>query len=88
MSDSLPVTLPPGWDERRTFGDADIQAAVDRTLGAMPAEAHVATVAVADLNGVRLAAMARVGDGWSFMGYLEQEWHGELKAGAEVRWWR
>lgn len=84
---TLPTTLPTQIPGVRRFGDAAIQAAIDRTLGEMPPEARVAVVAVADTSGARLAAVARVGEHWSAMGYLDREWSGELKAGAEVRWW-
>jgi hypothetical protein len=83
----LPTTLPPGWQQVRLLPKSDeIRAQVDAILGQVPADKHVATVAVADLFGARLATMVRLGNNWTFNGYVGREWGGKLEAGAELRW--
>lgn len=79
---SLPtlVSLPP----RRIFGDAQIQQHLDDALLGASSTSRFAVVAHADLQ--KFVVVARYHDGpWSVAGYLDKEWAGDLKAGAEVR---
>ena len=83
----LPESLPPGWNDVRPLpAKAWVKEAAERVLGDIPPDKHVAVVATADLFGARLAAMARMGNDWTFMGYVGREWGGKLEAGAELRW--
>ena len=89
MSSYLPTTLPPGWQEMRPLPRSTaIQAATADILGSVPESAHVAVVATATWYGSKLAAMVRLRDGWSFMGYVGREWSGGVSGGAELRFAR
>lgn len=72
---------------------ATLQAEIDRVLAEAEKEkpdAKGAFVAVADLEGYRVGIYAKLpmADGalrWSFGGYVEGTYKGDLKAGAEAR---
>jgi hypothetical protein len=70
----------------RAFSQDSLQAAVDKALGEVPSDKTLAVVAYADLSGARLAALVRLGGGWSFVGTLEKPYSGTLNAAAELRW--
>jgi hypothetical protein len=68
----------------RKFSDAAIQRAIDRALEVLPADRTVAVVAHADLAGVSLTAVGKIGEHWSLSGSVSKPWHGPLSAEAEV----
>lgn len=72
--------------EVRKFADANVQAAVDRALAAVPAGKSGAVVAYANLQGASLAVMARIGDHWSVVAAAYKPFGGALAAEAETRW--
>lgn len=69
----------------RRFTDAKIGEAVDKALAAIPADKKGAVLAVANKDGARLVAAARLTAGWSIVGVLEKPWSGELKAEVATR---
>lgn len=89
---SLPTTLPKGWDEIRPLPvRSSIAQRTQEILGDLPADKHVAVVAVGDFAGYRLAAMARgkaIGGEWTFTGWVGRKWGlgNQLEGGAELRW--
>lgn len=88
---NLPTTLPPGWNTPRLLpAKSAIQEKAYAILGELPADKHVAVVAVADFVGVRLAAMARgeaVGGEWTFTGWVGKRWtEPKPEGGVELRW--
>lgn len=62
-----------------------MQAAIDAALAGLKDDEKGAIVAYGDLEGARLAVMARLGDGWSFVGVVDRDWQGQLGAAAQVR---
>jgi hypothetical protein len=89
MSDeaTVPVTSELEIDTSgpiRRFTNQRIQAAVDQALLSIPENHLFAGVAVATLEGAKLAVMVRLGDQFSAMGVLERSWGGVLKAEAAV----
>lgn len=63
----------PGVEIRR-FSDAKIGESIEKALAVVPAGKTGAVVAVADLKGVRLATMARLGQHWSVVVVTGFEW--------------
>jgi hypothetical protein len=78
------VIAEPGSPIRR-FSDQKIGEAIDQALKLVPTGKSGAVVAYADMQGARLAVMARMGDAWSVVGVLEKPWKGQLAASAAVR---
>ena len=80
--------LPPGWQTiaPTTVGANWIDQAVRNELAGIPESSTAAVVAVVDLNGARLAAMAKIGADWEAQVYLDHEWSGDNQAGARVVW--
>lgn len=68
----------------KKFTDAKIQAAIDHALSVLPPDRTVAVVAHADLNGVSLTAVGKIGEHWSVSGHVSKPWQGPLSAEAEV----
>lgn len=66
----------------RRFADQHLQDSVDRALADLPKGKQGAVVAFANLEGAKLAVVARLGERWSVAGVLEQPWHGPLAAEA------
>lgn len=62
-----------------------MQAAIDSALARLENDEKAAIVAYGDLEGAQLAVMARLGSGWSFVGVIDRNWQGNLKAAAQVR---
>lgn len=76
-------TVPaPVQSPIRVFANSGIQAAVERALSALPDGKTGAVVAVADMSGLRLATMARLGARWSVVMVGERKWTGQLSAEA------
>lgn len=71
--------------EVRVFSNETIQKAVNDALATIPEGKKGAVLAVADLEGARLVAAARLSSGWSIVGILDKPWNGKLNALAEVR---
>ena len=61
---------------------------MDQALLTLEPDKTVAFVAHADLDSVRVAMMVRLDGGWSFAGYVDKEYSGDLTAGVEVRFSR
>lgn len=72
--------------EIRSFPVSALRESIDRAIATIPEGHHAAVIAYADLNGARMAAFAKLGGGWSFMGTLEKPWKGPLKAEAALAW--
>jgi hypothetical protein len=70
----------------RRFDDEHIQAAIDRALAGLPADKKIAAVAHADLNGISLSIVTRLGADWSVAAACYKPYSGKLSAEAEVRW--
>jgi hypothetical protein len=75
----------------RTFDDANIQKAIDRAIAEAESSTQFAghklmTVAHADLNGMSLSAVVKLGDSWSVMAAAYKPWSGPLAAEAKVAW--
>jgi len=71
-------------DEIRRFSDDKIQEAVARALTTLPSDKKGAVVAYANLDGVKLAVVARPGEHWSIAGVLDKPYHKPLQAEAAV----
>lgn len=85
--EDLPVTIPPtAPPDIRLFDDAAIQRAVEEQVKVLGPDDHVAVVAYADFDKVRLGVIARMGDNWSFVGTLDKPWHGQLDGSAQIVW--
>ncbi len=69
----------------RRFADSNIAASVDAVLATLSPDKRGAVLAIADGDGARLAAVARLADGWSVVGVLERKWSGEIEGQAVVR---
>ena len=69
----------------RRFSDAAIQANVASALAALPAGKKGAVLAVGNLDGARLAVVARLGEDWSVVLVAEKPWKGGLAAEAAVQ---
>lgn len=86
---TVPVTgvvEPEVGQEIRAFPITSLRESIDKAIASIPEGHHVAVVAYADLKGARMAAYAKLGGGWSFVGVLEKPWKGELKAEAALAW--
>jgi hypothetical protein len=72
----------------RLFDDDNIQRAVDRATAALSGapNGHFAAVAHADLNGVSISGLVKLGDAWSVAAACYKPWTGPLSAEAEVVW--
>ena len=80
----LSVTESPAGIRR--FDNAEIQKAVDRALSSLPEDRKLAVVAHADLTGVSLSLVTRLGSDWSVAASCYKPYKGEMAAEAEVRW--
>jgi len=70
----------------RRFDDPNIQSAIDRALKALPSDRKVAAVAHANLTGVSLSLVTRLGGDWSVAASCYKPYAGKLVAAAEVVW--
>ena len=70
----------------RRFDNSQIQKAIDRAIAAKAADKKVASVAHADLEGVSLSMVVKLGDTWSIAAGAYKPWKGPLAAEAEVVW--
>lgn len=94
--DGPPVVVPPGFEgevEPDTTmegihpvpAEPAMQAAIDAALAGLKNDEKGAIVAYGDLEGARLAVMARLSGNWSFVCIADRDWKGNLRAGAQVR---
>jgi hypothetical protein len=91
---SGPITLPgrehaanaPSLVRIQKFSDASIQRAIDDALTHVSKDKPVAVVAHATMQGVKLTAVARIGDDWTIMAAAFKDWHGGMGAEAKVVW--
>lgn len=79
-----PVYTPVDLTQVRRFSNAQIDAAVADVVSKIPADHSVAFMAVADGDSARVAVLIRPNEYWSFSGYLERSWKGDLGYGAQV----
>ena len=92
MSDDLPaVSRAPGLTidtsgPIRKWVDTGIQQAMDKALATLEEDKHVAVIAVADLKGAKLAAVAKLPMGWSVMGVFDRDWSGNVSGQVAVKW--
>jgi len=84
VSDEAPVYTPFDPGQVRRFSNAQIDAAVQDIVSKIPDDHTVALMAVADRQSARVAVLIRPNDNWSFAGYLERDWAGELNYGAQM----
>jgi hypothetical protein len=78
----------PDGDLIRAFPISDLRASIDKALATIPPGDNVAVVAYANTEGAKLAAFARIGAGFSFMGVLEKPYGKALQAEAALVWSR
>jgi hypothetical protein len=71
--------------EVRKFSDEAIQRAIDKKLATLPPETKGAVVAHADLDGIALSVYGRVGEQFSYVGTVQRDWKGFMKAEVDVR---
>ncbi len=72
----------------RAFPASDLRQSIDKALAAVPQGDNVAVIAYANTEGAKLAAFARIGGGFSFMGVLEKPYGKTLQAEAALVWSR
>jgi len=63
--------------------DISIQKSVNKLLSGLD-YAKVAFIAGADLNSAKIAVMVNLGSGFSFAGFLDKPYHGQLSGGAQL----
>jgi hypothetical protein len=67
-----------------------IKMQVDSILDGLDRDNRIAVVAVTDLSGVRLAGFYKMYEddksSFSFMGYIDKPYKGDLEAGAKLMW--
>ena len=93
MTDSVSPTSPPKMNLSlykdgpiQRFSDAGLQAQIDKAAALIPADKHVAVVAVANKDGVAAAAVARVGKDFTIMLAGEKGWKTPASVQAAIRW--
>jgi len=61
------------------FQFGSIKDQIDAAVAKIPEDQHGALIAIADLDDVKLAVVARLKGGWSFVGMLDKPYHGALE---------
>ena len=84
MTEEIPAYTPFDPTQVRRFSNAQIEAAVSDMVAHIPTDHTVALMAVADNQSARVAVLIRPNEHWSFAGYLERPWSGELAYGAQT----
>ena len=84
MSGDLPAYTPFDPTQVRRFSNDQINAAVADMVSHIPDDHTVALMAIADKASARVAVLIRPNEHWSFAGYLERPWTGELTYGAQT----
>lgn len=79
---STPVSLPILTINR--FSDDKLQAAIDKALADLPADKSGSLVAHADLTGVTLTVVERLGSVWSIKAGAIKPWNQPLSAEVDV----
>ena len=78
--------LGGGAAEIRKFGDAQINAWIDKALLQVPEDKTGMVVAHATQDGAALSVVGRIGDGWTVVAAAYKPFHGPLELEAAVRY--
>jgi hypothetical protein len=70
----------------RAFPVSSLRESINKALATIPADKNIAVIAYANTNEVKLAAFARIGGDFSFMGVLEKPYGKTLQAEAALVW--
>ncbi len=75
-------------DVIRAFPASDLRQSIDKALATIPQGDNVAVIAFVNTQGAKMAAFARVGGGFSFVGVLDKPYGKTLQAEAALVWSR
>lgn len=67
------------------FEFASIQSQIDEAIASIPDGEHGAIIAIADRESAKLAVVAKLGAGWSFVGFLAKPYDRDLETYVSLR---